>query len=69
MLILISMFNLGEGSGDCSCKCPFVKFPCGISYSQMGIELIDDRWEMVGSGFSPMVATNVDVELRQTFAK
>ena len=37
ILTLTTMFNLGEGSGDCACKCPFVKFPCGISYSQMGI--------------------------------
>ena len=63
------MFNLGEGSGGCSFKCPFVKFPCGISYSQMGIALIDDRWETVGSGSSPIDATDVDWVLRQTLAK
>ena len=69
ILIFISTSTLGEGWGGCSCKCPFVKFPWGIPYSQMGLALIDDRWETVGSGFLLIGAIDVDEGLRQTFAK
>ena len=56
--IYINVFNLREGSGSCSSKCLFDKFPWGISYSHMGLALIDDRYQTANSGSSLIGATD-----------